>query len=203
MNISIIGTGRVGQTLAGSWTSAGHEVILGSRNPSTKQLDFPVTTLDDAVQSTNVLVNATPGTASIQTLTDIGPEQFDGKLLIDVANAVTPAFELAYPNSSLGERLQAALPGAKVVKTMNTAAMTVMAHPSALAPSSAFLSGDDDSAKDLVASLLGDLGWSSERIIDLGGIQSARGVEHYFLLFAALMRSQGSPNFNILVVTGQ
>jgi hypothetical protein len=36
--------------------------------------------------------------------------------------------------------------------------------------------------------------------VDLGGIASARGAEHYSLLFAAFMQSLGSPNFNIRLV---
>lgn len=44
------------------------------------------------------------------------------------------------------------------------------------------------------------MGWSDDGIVDLGGIATARGVESYFLLFAALMRSTGGP-FNIRVVT--
>lgn len=46
-----------------------------------------------------------------------------------------------------------------------------------------------------MASLLKDFGWTDESIVDLGGIQSARGPEHY----AALMQSLSAP-FNILVV---
>jgi 8-hydroxy-5-deazaflavin:NADPH oxidoreductase len=203
MNIAIMGTGRVAQTLAPRWAAAGHDIVLGSREPASKSLDFPTATFSDAVKGADVVVNATPGASSLQTLTDIGPDVFDGKVVIDLANAVTPAFELMYPNSSLGEQLQTALATAKIVKTMNTAAMTVMANPSAIGPSTVFMSGDEDAAKEVVGSLLADLGWSKEAIVDLGGIQSARGVEHYFLLFAALLRSQGAPTFNILLVQGQ
>jgi hypothetical protein len=51
-----------------------------------------------------------------------------------------------------------------------------------------------------VRSLLKDLGWSTDDIIDLGGIASARGVEHYFLMFAALMQTLKTPEFNIRLV---
>jgi predicted dinucleotide-binding enzyme len=100
----------------------------------------------------------------------------------------------------LDEKLQAALPGAKVVKTLNTAAMTVLTDPAALPPSSLFLSGDDADAKATVTALLKDFGWADESIVDLGGIASARGTEHYFLMFAAIMQSVGSPAFNIRLV---
>ncbi len=117
-----------------------------------------------------------------------------------MANANTPSSELVYPNSSLGEKLQEALPTARVVKTLNTAAMAVLTEPESLPPSSVFLSGDDGEAKAAVAGLLTDFGWAEDAIIDLGPIASARGPEHYFLMFAALMQTLRGPHFNIRVV---
>ena len=146
-------------------------------------------------------MNATPGAASLEVIQGIGAAAFEGKVLIDVANAGTPSFDLVYPNSSLAEKLQAALPGAKVVKTLNTAAMAVLTEPATLPPSSVFVSGDDAAAKATVAALLHDFGWDKESIVDLGGITSARGPEHYFLMFAALMQSLQTPRFNIRLIT--
>jgi predicted dinucleotide-binding enzyme len=203
MQLGILGTGRVAQTLARSWSAAGHTTVLGSRDPAAKDgLDAPVTSREAAVAESDVVVNATPGSASLEVVTGIGAAVFAGKVLIDVANASTPSFELAYPNSSLGEKLQAALPAAKVVKTLNTAAMSVLTQPASLPPSSVFVSGDDADAKATVVSLLADLGWPEESVVDLGGIRSARGPEHYSLMFAALARSLGTPDFNIRLVTG-
>jgi len=201
MRIGILGTGRVAQTLAPRWSTVGHEVTLGSRDPaSSSSPDARVVSSAAAVADNEIVVNATPGAASLDLVEAIGVGAFAGKVLVDVANAVTPSFELVYPNASLGEQLQAALPDAKVVKTMNTAAMSVMAEPAALPPSTVFLSGEDARAKATVAALLTDLGWAPDAIIDLGGIRSARGTEHYFLMFAALMQTLGNPAFNIRLV---
>jgi predicted dinucleotide-binding enzyme len=190
----------VAQTLAAGWAQAGHDIVLGSRTPQAKSLSIPVAGLAETVDAADVVVNATPGAQSLQTLTGIGAEHFAGKIVIDVANAGTPDFELVYPNSSLGERLQAALPDARIVKTMNTAAMTIMTNPSVIGPSSVFLSGDDTDAKTSVSALLADFGWQPDSIVDLGGIRSARGPEHYFLMFAAVAQAVKSPEFNILLV---
>ncbi|MCW2910762.1 MAG: oxidoreductase [Actinomycetia bacterium] len=201
MRLAILGTGNVAQMLARRLSETGHEVTFGSRDPASKGgLNAPVTSLADAVAGNDVVINATPGAVSLEVAEGIGAAAFAGKVLVDVANANTPSFELVYPNSSLGEKLQAALPDAKVVKTMNTAAMTVMTEPGALPPSSVFVSGDDAAAKATVASLLAGFGWADDSIVDLGGIASARGAEHYSLLFAAFMQSLGSPNFNIRLV---
>ena len=202
MKLAILGTGNVAQTLARRLSETGHEVTFGSRDPASKEgLDAPVTSLEAAVTGHDVVINATPGSASLEVVAGIGAAAFAGTVLIDVANANTPAFELVYPNSSLGEKLQEALPEAKVVKTMNTAAMTVMTNPAALPPSSVFVSGDDAGAKATVKSLLAGFGWKDDSIVDLGGIASARGTEHYFLMFAALMQSLRTPNFNIRLIT--
>lgn len=202
MRIGILGTGNVAQTLARRWAAAGHQIRFGSRNPVGKDgLGAPVTTLAGAVAESEVVVNATPGSASLDTLEAIGAEAFAGKIVIDVANANTPSFELVYPNSSLGEKLQSALPGAKVVKTLNTAAMLVLTEPTMLPPSSVFVSGDDAAAKKTVTALLTDFGWETDSIVDLGGITSARGPEHYFLMFAAFMQALGTPKFNIRLVS--
>jgi 8-hydroxy-5-deazaflavin:NADPH oxidoreductase len=201
MRIGILGTGNVAQALARRWSAAGHEITYGSRDRASKgALGAPVTTLAAAAEN-DVIVNATPGSASLEAAEGIGAAAFAGKILIDVANATTPAFELVYPNSSLAEKLQATLPQARVVKTMNTAAMTVMTEPAALPPSTVFLSGDDTGAKATVTALLKDFGWADGSIVDLGGIASARGPEHYFLMFAALMQSIRTPRFNIRLIT--
>ncbi len=201
MKIGILGTGRVAETLARHWSSAGHEITIGSRDPGAiEDLGFPVTTSVAAVTDSEVVVNATPGAVSLALVQAIGAEAFAQKVVIDVANASTPSFDLVYPNASLGEKLQEALPQAKVVKTMNTAAMSVITEPGTLPASSVFVSGDDAEAKAVVVSLLADLGWSQDSVVDLGGIRSARGPEHYFLMFAALMQARGGPAFNIRVV---
>jgi 8-hydroxy-5-deazaflavin:NADPH oxidoreductase len=198
MQLAILGTGNVARTLARSWSAAGHEITFGSRDPESKgTLEAPVTFPSPAVAWSDVVVNATPGSASLEFAQGIGAAEFAGKVLVDIANPVTPSFELVYPNSSLAEQLQAALPEAKVVKTMNTAAMSVMTEPGKLPPSSVFVSGDDAAAKATTISLLADLGWPEESVVDLGGIRSARGPEHYVLMWAALMQSLRTPDFNI------
>src|ERR1019366_763737 len=181
MQLGIMGTGNVAQTLARRWSAAGHQITFGSRDPASKSaLDAPVTSLAAAVADNDVVVNATPGAATLELVAGIGGAGFPGKVLVDVANANTPSFELVYPNASLAEKLQAALPEAHVVKTMNTAAMSVMTEPGRRPLSSVFVSGDDAGAKATVTGLLADLGWPDGSIFDLGGIQSARGPEHYF-----------------------
>ena len=108
---------------------------------------------------------------------------------------------MLYPNGSLAEEIQKALPGTRVVKSMNTMNTSVMEDPAALSgPSSIFVSGDDASAKQTVKELLRDLGWPQEWIVDLGGLATARGPEHMFLMLLALFGSLGTMRLNFEVV---
>jgi 8-hydroxy-5-deazaflavin:NADPH oxidoreductase len=200
MKLGILGTGHVAGTLGTAWSKS-HEVTLGSRNPGpSKSAGLAVESLADAIAGADIVVNATLGSGSLETISAIEPGVFAGKTLVDVANATTPAFDLVYPNYSLAEKLQEARPDARVVKSMNHAAITTIVNPHVIGPSSVFLSGDDAAAKAETAGLLNDLGWSDDDIVDLGGIETARGPEHYLVLFARLAGLLRTEAFNIRVV---
>lgn len=201
MSIAILGTGTVARILGAGLAERGHAVTLGSRRPDAVE-DAPVPVADHAtaIDGADVVVNAIAGAQALEAISAIGADVLDGKVLLDLANAVTPAFELVYPNGSIAVKLQEALPGTKVVKSLNTIAAPMMIGPASGPLGSVFVSGDDEGAKSTVRGLLADLGWPAESVIDLGGIASARGAEHYFLLFAALWQATGSPMINIGVV---
>lgn len=202
MRIGILGTGSVAQALAGGCVEAGHEVTLGSRHPESRVgLPYPVGALEATARDAEVIVNATPGASSVELLGQLEVSVFSGKLLIDVANAATSAFDLLYPDSSLGEKLQQMLPDAHVVKTMNTCAGKIFVNPSSLDPSNIFVSGNDAGAKRQTMGLLRDLGWSKESIVDLGGIATAKGPEHYFIMWAYLTEALGTTAVNMRVVS--
>ncbi|GAA5226883.1 NADPH-dependent F420 reductase [Paeniglutamicibacter antarcticus] len=201
MKIGILGTGSVAQALAGGCAAAGHSVTLGSRHPESRtDLVYPVSGLEETARNAEVIVNATPGASSKELLDQIDAAVFSGKLLIDVANAATSSYELIYPGSSLGEKLQEMLPEANVVKTMNTCAGKIFINPSSLEPTSIFVSGNDASAKNQATTLLKDLGWPEDSIIDLGGISTAKGPEHYFVMWACLTKAMGTTALNVRVV---
>ena len=201
MHIGILGTGAVATTLGSGLAAAGHTITLGSRDPGAAgESPFPVAARLDTVRAADVVVNATPGAASVEVVEGIGAAEFAGKVVLDLANATTPGFDLVYPNSSVGEALQRALPEAKVVKTLNTIGAPLMVTPAAIGPSTVFVSGDDADAKATVAGLLRDLGRNDDSILDLGPIASARGPEHYFLLFVGLWQATGTPALNVRLV---
>ena len=65
-----------------------------------------------------------------------------------------------------------------------------------------FVSGDDAAAKAEVSALLGSFGWPAERVIDLGGIDTARRPEQYLPLWLRLYGALGTGAFNIAIVLG-
>lgn len=200
MRIAVLGTGHMGRTLGGALIRAGHELAFGSRDPSqAADLPAPVHNHAEAITRGDVVLSAIAAAHSLEALTPLR-QPLGGRILIDIGNAVDERMNLMYPDSSLGEQLQQALPDTRVVKTLNTLAGTVGVDPSSLsAPTNIFLSGDDEAAKSTVADLLTDLGWQPDRQVDLGGIATARAVEHYFLFFIALAGALHTPDFNIAI----
>lgn len=210
MKISILGAGRVGGNLARALASKGHEVVLGHLDPvaAAEHWQGPVvqhSTLAGATASSTVVIHATPGNSALEMLSSLR-EQLDGKVLLDVSNATERLPSgmpggLCYPNSSLAEKLQAALPTTRVVKSLNTMLFSAMTAPSSLqAPPTAYLSGNDSDAKSTVLALLNDLGWSNEWVLDLGGIESARATEALVLMVPHIIGTKGFRPFAVSVV---
>lgn len=193
--IAVLGKGRVGGNLAAALTKAGHEVTVAGRAPGAAA---------EAARGAQIVINATPGADSLERLTGLR-EQLRGKILVDVANATTHGPDglpagLLHPGSSLAEQLQEALPGTHVVKTLNTMLYPVMTAPALLAQQpTAFLSGEDAGAKEVVRGLLTDLGWHQEWITDLGGIETARATEAAILFVPHVIRSGGFTPFAVSI----
>lgn len=200
MNFTILGTGRMGRTLGAGLLRSGHSVVFGSRAPAeVEDLPVPAYSHADAIARGEIVISALAAAHSLETLAPLA-DTIGDRVLIDIGNAVDERLDLIYTDSSLGERLQRALPRARVVKSLNTVAGPIGVDPSLLtAPTTVFLSGDDATAKEAVADILRGLGWADSQQIDLGGIETARAVEHYFLLFGALMGALRGAPFNLAI----
>jgi hypothetical protein len=84
---------------------------------------------------------------------------------------------------SLGEQVQRAAAGARVVKAYNTVGNALMVDPRLPGgPPSMFIGGDDEAAKATVAGLLRDTGWD---VVDLGGIEASRWLEPMCMAWVA------------------
>ncbi|MFB7778350.1 NADPH-dependent F420 reductase [Streptomyces bauhiniae] len=197
MNIAIIGKGKVGSALGAKFAAAGHAVVYGSRTP-----DALAGTLNqaDAVRAADVIVTAIPGTAVIPTLEAIGEDVLADKIVLDVSAAMTADWALVHPNDSVARQVQARFPRARVVKSLNTMNYSVMVDPlTSLSQATVFVSGDSQDAKGTVNELLADLGWLPEMILDLGGVDTAKGTEHLAPLFLSTFTALQTMRFNFTV----
>lgn len=225
MRIAVLGTGSVGRALAGGFARTGHDVTVGTRDvavtmarstpdamgnaPFASWLEatagVAVRSLAEAAASAEVVVNATSGAGSLDALEAAGEDNLDGKVLVDVANALDASGGmppvLAVSNTdSLAERIQRRFPAARVVKALNTMNAAVMVDPALVGGGdhTVFLSGDDDAAKGVVRELLGSFGWTD--ILDLGDITTARGPEMLLPLWLRTFSALGTSLIQFKVV---
>ena len=220
MDIGVIGTGIVGRTLASGLAAGGHRVAVGTRDVQATvdrhgpDSDFQAWLAEhpgirlqrfiDAAAGADLVVNATAGRHSLDALQAAGAANLDGKVLLDVANPLDVS--RGFPPrldpvdvDSLGERIQRAFPQACVVKSLNTMSAPMMVDPEHARPAhTAFVSGNDAAAKETVVGLVHGLGHAD--VIDLGGIETARGPEMYLGLWVRLFGALGTPEFNVKIV---
>jgi 8-hydroxy-5-deazaflavin:NADPH oxidoreductase len=224
MNIAVLGTGMVGQAIAGRLHELGHDVVVGTREPEVTLArtepdgmgnppfrawhaahpGVAVATFPDAAAGADLVVNATNGAAALDVLGLARAENLSGKVLVDISNPLD--FSNGFPptlfvkdTDSLGEQIQRAFPEAKVVKTLNTLNASLMVSPKSLGESSTvFVSGDDVGAKATVVALLESFG--HDDVIDLGPLETARGTEMILPVWLRIMRALGTGAFNFKVV---
>jgi predicted dinucleotide-binding enzyme len=215
MQIGVLGSGITGQTIGSKLIQLGHEVMLGSRseaNPPAVAWARDMGgqhalygTFMNAAAFGEIIFNCTLGAATLAALEQAGADNLKDKILIDTSNPLdrsTDQWSLTVSNTdSLGEQIQRTYPDTKVIKTLNTVNANVMVDPAKLLERThVFVSGDDIEAKATVVRILRDwFGW--KEIIDLGGIETARSVEMYVLLWHSLRNAISSQRFNIKVVT--
>lgn len=197
----------VGRTLATKLVELGHEVTMGSRTADNERAaEWAASagerashgTFADAAASGELVVNCTGGAVALEALSAAGGDNLEGKSLLDVSNPLDfsrgrPPTLAVCNTDSVGEQIQRTFPGAHVVKGLNTMNCEVMVDP-AIVPGEhdVFICGDDEGAKAQVSELLQSFGWAAERILDLGDITSARGLEMYVALWVRLAGAFGT-----------
>src|SRR5574341_1606446 len=204
MRYGVLGTGIVGRTIAARLAELKHDVMIGTRdvdatmrregpdrmgNPPFAQWQRQHAAVKpgsfaQAASHAEMVVNATSGQTSLDSLRQAGESNLAGKVLLDVANPLDfsrglPPTLSVVNSDSLAEQIQRTFPKAKVVKSLNTVTASVMVDPRAVGGGdhTVFLSGNDAAAKATVADLLRSFGWKD--ILDLGDITTARGQEMY------------------------
>jgi len=214
----VLGTGPVGRAVGGRLAEPGHEVTIGTRDVADTAArdeyaawaadhpDVGLSTFAEAAAGAELVVNASGGAVALGIIESAGTENLAGKVLLDISNPLDgstgfPPQLFVKDDDSLAETIQRAHPDAKVVKALNTMNNQVMADPQRLGEDTAvFVSGDDAGAKATVTELLRAIGHGD--VIDLGGIETARGPEVYIALWIRTALALGGNDFNIKVVRG-
>ena len=184
LKVGIIGKGHVGNSIGSGLTRAGYEVKFGHRDPKE-----PVA---EAAKWGEVIILAVPHENADDARAAIKPFA-DGKIVIDVMNAIGENSELAIScTTSSAEETQKKLPKAKVVKAFNTVfASSQSTGKIGGEQLTAFMAGNDEKAKQTVAQLTHDIGFDP---VDCGPLKAARYLEAMAILIINLGYTYGMGN---------
>lgn len=195
MNITIIGTGNVGGTLAAAFRKAGHSIILGVKDPAlpfkgkelADQHGFPYYKVAEAVAKSDILILSTPAQFAAEVALELG--NVAGKIIIDTMNAV---FMKPAGFSNTADAILANCNCRDVVKCFNTTGYENLANPVYQGRGiDMFVAGDSAKGKQVAIQLATDIGFAN--CYDFGGNNTFSAIEQ--LAFAwinlAILQKQG------------
>ena len=164
-HISIIGSGNMGQVIAGLAGKGGGTVELIGHSDTDREV------------TGDIVVLAVPYPAVGQVIAQRGA-QLAGKIVVDITNPLDfETFDsLTVPaDSSAAAETAAALPDSRVVKAFNTNfAGTLATGTAGGQPITVLLAGDDAGAKAVLAGVISAAGL---RAVDAGSLKRARELE--------------------------
>jgi predicted dinucleotide-binding enzyme len=210
MNVGILGSGIVAQTLGAGFLQHGHAVLVGTRDTGKladwyrKHPEARLGSFADAAGFGELLVLAVKGDAALDVLRLAGPA-VGGKVVIDTTNPIAAAPPVngvlrffTSLDDSLMERLQKAYPAARFVKAFSSVGNGRMVNPKfAGGPPTMFICGNAAAAKTTVTGVLDQFGWET---LDLGGVEAARAIEPLCILWCipGFLHNEWTHAFKIL-----
>lgn len=212
--VGVLGSGEVARSIATGFARGGHDVMLGTRSPDKADLrdwlsgagaGITAGTFAQTAAHGELLALAVLGNAAEEAIADAGAANFEGKVVIDAMNPLDfsgggpPRLSITGADS-LGERVQRALPGARVVKAFNTIGNPYFVDPAfSDGKPTMLIAGNDADAKRTVADVLADFGWSD--VVDIGGIEGARELEAICIAWVKIGAARGAwdHGFKLLV----
>lgn len=177
-NVTIIGAGNMGSAIAGIALAGGNSVQVLARKADKAEVNPQVTAgvVGDALTG-DVVVFALPYPAVDEVL-DAYAGDLDGKILVDLTNPLdfSTFDDLVVPaDSSAAAEFAAKVPGARVLKALNTNFAATLATGSiGDATTTVLIAGDDADAKATFASIIEGGGLSA---VDAGSLKRARELE--------------------------
>jgi 8-hydroxy-5-deazaflavin:NADPH oxidoreductase len=213
--VGVLGSGEVGRRLAAGFSSCGHAVMIGSRDPdkaelrewlSTEGAGIQAGTFAETAAHGELLALAVLGDAAEGAIAQAGAASFAGKVVIDAMNPLD--FSGGFPpklsiagEDSLGERVQRALPDAHVVKAFNTIGNPYFVNPRfAEGQPTMLIAGDNEDAKRTTADVLADFGWAD--VVDIGGIEGSRELEAICIAWVKIGGIRGAWDHGFKLLAG-
>jgi predicted dinucleotide-binding enzyme len=194
MQIAVIGYGNIGGTLARKWAAAGHQVVIGAREPNKPDVQQlcneigPKARAADITQATTqaeAVVFAVPGGAMTDTLRSVG-QALNGKLVIDATNNIGAAQSGGQINSV--QAIEKAAPQAKVYRAFNIYGFENLAEPVlGGVQADMFYAGSDGDARAQAEQLIRDVGLNP---VWLGGSDKAELVDQFLRIWFTLAFEQ-------------
>jgi predicted dinucleotide-binding enzyme len=189
MKVGIIGAGSLGTALGERLTGAWHAVMFGggeSAQAAAERLGVEVGSNAETAAFADVVILAVPFSAVACAIADSSPP--DGRIVWSCVNALKPdlsGLAIGFDNSA-AEEVARLVPRARVVAAVPPFA-SALAAPSLtyerdLEPS-VFVCGDDPGAKEVVESLVRDLG---AQPVDVGPLTAARFAEPAMMLTVSI-----------------
>jgi predicted dinucleotide-binding enzyme len=194
ISVSIIGSGRMAEGIAGLAARAGHAVEVMGRDAGKAQAlagrigaGVKVAGFGD-VPAGDFVVLAVPYSVVLDVLRQFG-DALSGKLIVDITNPINADFTaFVTPTGSYGakEVAKAAPDDAVIVKAFNFVSADHLAagdfHGRRL---DTFIAGDDAPAKERVSAFIESLGL---RPMDAGALSMAWTLEHFTMLSLGLAK---------------
>lgn len=182
MQTAIIGTGKIGEAIAKKLIKAGHHVMLtnsrGAESLKEKALSLgPLATASELIELNKAdVLFLTVRWTQLKTLAKQLPD-LKGKILVDVTNPFLDdmSFDDLHGKAA-SEIVQELFPQTLVVKTLNHYFLKWIDADPKVGDGQriAFVSGDDNEAKETVAALLKEFGFKP---VDLGNMATGSKLQ--------------------------
>ncbi|MET3287563.1 UNVERIFIED_CONTAM: putative dinucleotide-binding enzyme [Brevibacillus sp. OAP136] len=197
MKIASIGSGNMGGTLGKRWAASGHEVMFGSRDPHSDRMQAllhaagphaQAGTVRDAVAFGEVVLLAVLSDDVERVLEEAG--DLRNKILINCTNR--------FDGKSADEEVRRLAQNARVVRAYHTLPWEVLAEPHfGSVNATAFLSGDDASAKEIVGRLTAEIGLDP---VDVGDSANMEKIDNAIGSLWGILYPQFGRNFSLRIL---
>jgi predicted dinucleotide-binding enzyme len=176
--VAVLGAGRIGGNVARQLAAAGHPVTLSFARDAARlealadEIEASVAAPADAVAAAEAVVVSVPWSVLPAAIAQAG--SLAGKVVVDTTNQFGAGPRPA-EGQTAAEFNASRMPGARYTKSFNTLTAAFQAETAHREPRVVqWVSGDDEEAKALVATLIRDAGYEP---VDLGGTAGCAVME--------------------------